>query len=143
MTKELPAGFNHDMSMGTEWVIDARGCDAETLADIEQLKLLFERIVSDLELNVLGDISWHKFSGPGGVTGIALLSESHLTCHTYPEFGAASFNLYCCRNRTAWPWEKMLRDLLGATEVNVRVLERLSYAKANDTKLEEIGQWAS
>lgn len=122
-------------------MVDASGCNAETLADIDRLKLIFERIIHDLELHVLGDISWHKFPEPGGVTGIALLSESHLTCHTYPEFGAASFNLYCCRNRTTWPWEKMLRELLGATDVNVRVFERLSYAKGN--KLEEIGQWAS
>ena len=129
------------MSLGTEWVVDASGCDAETLADIDRLKLIFERIIHDLELHVLGDISWHKFPEPGGVTGIALLSESHLTCHTYPEFGAASFNLYCCRNRTTWPWERMLREMLGATEVNARVLERLS--DANETKLEEIGQWAS
>lgn len=129
------------MSLGTEWVVDASGCDAETLADIDRLKLIFERIIHDLELHVLGDISWHKFPGPGGVTGLAMLSESHLTCHTYPEFGAASFNLYCCSNRTTWPWEKMLRELLGATEVNVRVFERLIYA--NDPTLEEIKQWAS
>lgn len=129
------------MSLGTEWVIDARGCNAETLANVEQLKLLFERIIRDLELHVLGDISWHKFPGPGGVTGLALLSESHLTCHTYPEFGAASFNLYCCRNRTTWPWEEMLRELLDATEVNVRVLKRLSHSC--DNRLEEIEQWTS
>ena len=129
------------MSLGTEWVVDARGCSAETLADIAQLKLIFERIIRDLELHVLGDISWHQFPEPGGVSGLALLSESHLTCHTYPEVGAASFNLYCCRNRTTWPWESILRELLGATEVNIRVLERQSYA--NDTQPEEIGQWAS
>jgi S-adenosylmethionine decarboxylase len=129
------------MSLGTEWVVDASGCDAETLADIAHLRLLFDRIIRDLELHVVGEICWHQFPEPGGVTGLALLSESHLTCHTYPEFGAASFNLYCCRNRTTWPWEKMLREMLGATEVNARVLERLSYA--NETKLEEIGQWAS
>ncbi|HEU4478128.1 MAG TPA: S-adenosylmethionine decarboxylase [Pyrinomonadaceae bacterium] len=129
------------MSLGTEWVVDAGGCDAEALADIDRLKLVFERIIHDLELRVLGDISWHKFPEPGGITGIALLSESHLTCHTYPEFGAASFNLYCCRNRTTWAWGRMLREMLGATEVNIRVLERLSYT--NETKLEEIGQWAS
>ena len=129
------------MSLGTEWVVDASGCDVKRLADIAQLKLVFERIIHDLELNVLGEISWHQFPEPGGVTGLALLSESHLTCHTYPEFGAASFNLYCCRDRTTWPWEKMLRELLGATEVKIRVLGRLNYT--NDTTLEEIGQWAS
>ena len=129
------------MSLGTEWVIDASGCNPETLADVDQLKLIFDRIISDLQLHVLGEISWHKFPGPGGVTGLALLSESHLTCHTYPEFRAASFNLYRCGNRTSWPWETMLRELLGANEVTIRVFERLSYA--NETTLEEITQCAS
>ena len=129
------------MSLGTEWVIDASGCNAEALSDVNQLKLIFDRVIHDLELKVIGDISWHQFPEPGGVTGLALLSESHLACHTYPEFGAASFNLYCCRNRTTWPWERMLREMLGATEVNVRVFERLIYA--NDPTVKEIGQWAS
>ena len=117
------------MSLGTEWVIDASGCDPELLADLDRLKLIFDRLIRDLELNVLGEISWHKFPGPGGITGLALLSESHLTCHTYPEFGAASFNLYRCSTRTTWEWERMLREMLGATEVTVRVFERLVQSK--------------
>jgi S-adenosylmethionine decarboxylase len=126
------------MSLGTEWVIDASGCRSETLADIDELKLIFDRIIRDLDLHVLGEISWHQFAETAGVSGLALLSESHLACHTYPEFGAATFNLYHCRNRNAWPWERMLRELLGATEVNVRVCERL--ISAPDSKLEEIRQ---
>jgi len=31
------------------------------------------------------------------VTGLLLLTESHLACDTFPERGFASFNLYCCR----------------------------------------------
>jgi S-adenosylmethionine decarboxylase len=69
-------------------------------------------------------VVWHQFSLPAGVSGLALLSESHLTCHTYPEFRAATFNLYCCRNRDSWPWETMLQEMLGATRVTVRVLDR-------------------
>ena len=129
------------MALGTEWVIDASGCSPESLADIDQLKFVFDRIICDLELHVLGEISWHQFPFPGGITGLALLSESHLTCHTYPEFGAASFNLYCCRNRSAWPWEQMLGQFLGASEVKIRVFERLSHSK--QTALEEIGQCAN
>ena len=128
------------MALGTEWVIDASGCNPDKLADIQQLKLVFDRIIRDLELHVLGEISWHQFPSPGGITGLALLSESHLTCHTYPEFGAASFNLYCCRNRSAWPWQEQLEDLLGATEVNVRVFERLTHS---NSAVEEISQCAS
>src|SRR5215203_130923 len=113
------------MTLGTEWLIDASGCDTKVLADLDRLRAVFDRIIGDLELNVLGEIAWHKFDHPGGVSGLALLSESHLACHTYPEFGAATFNLYCCRERTRWPWKIMLKELLGATEVRVRTFERI------------------
>jgi S-adenosylmethionine decarboxylase len=112
------------MNLGTEWLIDANGCDPTALADLDRLRAIFERIIRDLNLNVLGEIAWHQFDQPNGISGLALLSESHLACHTYPEFHAATFNLYCCRNRTAWSWETTLKEMLGATEVKVRVFER-------------------
>ena len=127
------------MTLGTEWLIDASGCDADALADIERLRAVFSRVINDLNLNVVGEIAWATFPHPGGVSGLALLSESHLTCHTYPEFRAATFNLYCCRNRAAWPWEKMLTEMLGATEVRVRVFERMLHESQSTPELEEAG----
>ena len=112
------------MTLGTEWLIDASGCDAAALADLDRLRAIFNRVIRDLDLNVLGEIAWHQFDHPGGVSGLALLSESHLTCHTYPEFRAATFNLYCCRERASWTWETTLKEMLGATEVKVRLFER-------------------
>ena len=121
------------MTLGTEWLIDASGCDPTVLADLDRLKAVFDRIISDLELNVLGEIAWHQFDHPGGVSGLALLSESHLSCHTYPEFGAATFNLYCCRNRASWTWETTLKEMLGATDVTVRKFERMNREDAHTT----------
>ena len=114
------------MTLGTEWLVDASGCDPAALADINRLQTVFDRIISDLDLHVLGEIAWHKFDSPGGVTGLAMLSESHLACHTYPEFRAATFNLYCCRDRASWPWAQMVKQMLGAVEVNVRTFERIA-----------------
>ena len=113
------------MTLGTEWLIDASGCDTAALVDLDRLRAIFNRVITDLELNVLGEIAWRQFGHPGGISGLALLSESHLSCHTYPEFRAATFNLYCCRERTSWSWETILKEMLGATEVNVRVFERM------------------
>jgi len=121
------------MTLGTEWLIDASGCDAAALADLDRLRAVFDRVIRDLDLNVLGDIAWHQFDHPGGISGLALLSESHLSCHTYPEFGAATFNLYCCRNRASWTWETMLKEMLGAAEVNVRMFERMIQTDAHAT----------
>ena len=112
------------MNVGTEWLIDAEGCDPDTLRDEPALRRLCAAIVADLDLRVVGEPAWHQFPWPGGVTGLFLLTESHLACHTYPEFGVATFNLYCCRARPAWPWQGRLREALGATTVTVRALPR-------------------
>ena len=113
------------MTLGTEWLIEASGCDEAALADLDRLRAVFNRVIHDLDLNVLGEIQWHQFDHPGGVSGLALLSESHLTCHTYPEFRAATFNLYCCRERASWTWETTIKEMLGAKEVKVQVFERV------------------
>lgn len=61
----------------------------------------------------------HVFGGPGGVTAMYLLAESHLTIHTFPETGVATVNLYVCKPRTAPDWRMLLVDALGATDVSI------------------------
>lgn len=110
---------------GIEWLVDATGCRPEALRDSVLLRTLCERVLMDLDLHAVGNGLWHQFPEPGGLTGLYLLTESHLACHTYPEFGAASFNLYCCRERASWPWDQRLREALGAQTVTVRTAARL------------------
>lgn len=112
------------MEIGTEWLIEAAGCRPEALRDREILHSLFERILDDLALTALHEPLWHVFPGEGGITGFVMLTESHLACHTYPEHGVATFNLYCCRPRPDWPWHDHLVRTLGATEVRIRSVER-------------------
>jgi len=112
------------LTVGTEWLIEASGCDAGALRDVERLRGVFARAVRELGLRVVGEPLWHKFPGEGGVTGLAMLTESHLACHTYPEFRVAAFNLYCCRERPEWPWAARLGEMIGAAEVCVRSVSR-------------------
>jgi S-adenosylmethionine decarboxylase len=100
------------MNVGTEWLVDAEGCAAELLRDINAVRCLCDEVIADLDLRVVGEPMWHQFPQPGGVTGLYLLTESHLACHTFPETGLATFNLYCCRPRPAFAWEERLRALL-------------------------------
>jgi len=111
------------MIVGTEWLIEAAGCEPSTLRDEQLLRQLFDRIMSDLGLKSVGAV-WHKFDGEGGVTGLIALTESHLACHTYPEHGTATFNLYCCRTRPEWDWEGQLTHSLSARTVKVSRIER-------------------
>ncbi len=110
--------------VGTEWVIDALGCDENSLRDLSKIIALAHDIVADLGLKVVGDPQSHQFPYPGGVTLLFMLSESHLTCHTYPEHRLATFNLHCCRERETWPWSQELRQRIAASEVTVRKIIR-------------------
>src|SRR6476620_507415 len=109
------------MIVGFEWIIDAAECDAAALRDTEILRAVFAAIISDLQLKTIGEPTWHKFPGEGGVTGMVMLTESHLACHTYPEHNAATFNLYCCRERPEWNWAANLKEMLGAKRVTVKI----------------------
>ncbi|MEP6925611.1 MAG: S-adenosylmethionine decarboxylase [Pyrinomonadaceae bacterium] len=114
-----------NMIVGTEWLVEATGCHIEKLRDVTTLQSVFARIITDLELKLVGEQLWHQFSAPGaGITGLAMLTESHLACHTYPEHKAATFNLYCCRTRPEWNWILNLQNLLGAKNVEVLKIER-------------------
>jgi S-adenosylmethionine decarboxylase len=112
------------MSDGVEWLIDAEGCVPDRLRDESALRAVAASLIETLGLHVLGAPLWHQFPWPGGWTGMYLLGESHLTCHTFPEHGRASWNLYCCRPRPAWNWERELTERLGAGRVSVRCVPR-------------------
>jgi S-adenosylmethionine decarboxylase len=115
------------MTPGWETIVDAVGCSAGALGDLAVMRGLCERLVADLELVVVGQPQWHTFPSPGGVTGLYLLSESHLACHTYPEFGLATFNLYCCRERAVWDWRRWLEQELGAKHLDIHIVARGEY----------------
>jgi S-adenosylmethionine decarboxylase len=111
------------MHGGTEWLVDAYGCAPAKLRDRAVVIALLDRIVRDMELHVVST-AVHVFGGHSGITALYLLSESHLTIHTFPETGLATLNAYCCTPRAAALWEVVIRELLAARDVTVREVPR-------------------
>ena len=109
---------------GQEWLVDVSGCSVALLRDVDALKNIFAELIAMLQLTVVGTPQWNIFPGEGGVTGLALLSESHLAVHTFPEHGYAAFSVYSCRAAKTPDFDTVLRARLHASSVSVHVVER-------------------
>jgi S-adenosylmethionine decarboxylase len=111
------------MNCGCEWIVEAHACDPAALSDGRALRGLFTRLIDEMSLHLVSDPQWHLFPG-GGITGLALLQESHIACHTFPEHRSLCLNVFCCRPRPDWDFETYLRREFGAVSVEVRRLNR-------------------
>src|SRR5438445_1554512 len=109
---------------GIEWVVEAFGCSSQSLRDVAVLQHLFSGIIREMKLRPVGETQWHQFPGTGGITGMCLLAESHLACHTFPEYHSLCLNIFCCRPRAEWDFGEYLRREFAASAVNVRRIER-------------------
>jgi S-adenosylmethionine decarboxylase len=111
-------------NLGEEWIVDAGQCDPALLRDLEGIRAMLAELTTALALNVVKDPLFHKFDGEGGITGLFLLGESHLACHTYPEHQSLTLNLYSCRPKPAFGYEALLSRHVGAKRVVVRRVDR-------------------
>src|SRR5271154_7181153 len=110
---------------GVEWIIEAFGCSPESLKDASVLRALFDEIIHEMKLRPVSAPQWHQFPGTGGITGLCLLAESHLACHTFPEHGSMCLNLFCCVPRAECNFKVILERLFEAKRVTVRQLARV------------------
>jgi S-adenosylmethionine decarboxylase proenzyme len=92
--------FSTTQCSGKHLIIDIKNIpNTETINNInniEKLKTMMDNICEKYEFQVLNKIE-HKFD-PQGLSIIYLLSESHMTIHTFPERNYIAFDLYTCRN---------------------------------------------
>ncbi len=112
------------MMTGVEWLVEAFDCDPSSLSDLGKLEALLDSMSAELPLHQAGSPMWHRFPAPGGITGLCLLAESHFAVHTFPEHRSMTLNLFCCRPRPEWDFERYLAREFGAGRVAVRRLER-------------------
>ena len=87
-------------TVGVHCILELKGCPSHLLDD-EQLILETMIAASQRAMSTLLDITSHKFE-PQGVTALALLAESHISIHTWPESGYAAVDIFTC-GETARP----------------------------------------
>ena len=66
----------------------------------------------------------HGFGEGGGVTGVALLAESHITVHTWPERGYAAFDVFMCGNCEARHAARVIEQAVPDATIDIHSVER-------------------
>ena len=89
-------------ALGRHILAEIHGCDANVLNDITGVEEIMVKAALTAGAEVR-EVAFHKFS-PQGVSGVVVISESHLAVHTWPEHGYAAVDVFTCGD-TVNPWD--------------------------------------
>lgn len=89
-------------ALGTHIIVELSECNAEILSDVDQVSSILVAAAKAANAEVL-QTAFHRFS-PQGVSGVVVIAESHLSIHTWPEYGYAAMDIYTCGDNTQ-PWK--------------------------------------
>ncbi len=110
-------------ALGRHLLLELKDCHREVLNDLSFLKGLLLAAAGEAGATVLGE-SFHQFN-PCGVSGVVIISESHLFIHTWPECGYAAVDIFTCGN-SVQPGKaaQMLITKLGAKNHSILEIQR-------------------
>lgn len=82
--------------VGHHYIAEASGCTPEIIGKVETVEQILVRAAEVAKVTIWS-ISFHRFS-PNGVSGVVVISESHLSVHTWPEYGYVALDIFTCGN---------------------------------------------
>lgn len=120
------------VAVGEHLLLDLYGVAPALLRDAHALEAVLREAADALGATVL-HAHLHRFDSlrsglpageQGGVTGVLLLAESHLSIHTWPEHGFAAIDAFMCGTGTTHGARAVFERALAPERVDVRVARR-------------------
>lgn len=108
--------------VSSHFLIDAWRCSPALLDDVDVVRDAVERAVEAAGATMV-ELDFHRFASQG-VTAVALLAESHLAVHTWPERGYFAADLFSCGTGDVERAVEILRESFAAGEVRVQMILR-------------------
>jgi len=102
---------------GTHLIIDLWGC--EGIDDIDRIDMAMRGCVEAAGATLL-HIHLHHFTPNSGVSGVAVLAESHISVHSWPECGYAAFDVFMCGDAQPHKAVDVLKAAFSPSRVEVK-----------------------
>lgn len=106
---------------GMHLIIDCLG--AENLSCLETVERCMKDAVEAAGASLL-HIHLHHFSPSGGISGVAVLAESHISIHSWPEYGFAALDVFMCGGAEPMKTIDIIKAALRPRELRVEELRR-------------------
>ena len=106
---------------GVHLIVDLHG--ARNLDDAPRVQQALQDCVQAAGATLL-HIHLHRFEAHGGVSGVAVLAESHIAVHTWPEFGYAAFDVFMCGQADPHRTLDVLQRAFQPARIEVQALRR-------------------
>ncbi len=107
--------------MAIQMIADLYGC-SDILDDAEAITEVAHKAIEFVGASIVEECV-HKFE-PIGVTYFAVISTSHFSIHTWPEYGYAAVDIFSCKDEVAEGISEMLKKLFCAKDISLRQIER-------------------
>ncbi|MDA8637625.1 adenosylmethionine decarboxylase [Rhodospirillales bacterium] len=101
---------------GTHLIIDVYG--GSFLDDLKLVEDALRKAVDAAGATLL-HIHLHHFTPNGGISGVAVLAESHISIHTWPECGYAALDVFMCGEANPHATIEILRDAFAPERIAV------------------------
>ncbi|MCS7249590.1 MAG: adenosylmethionine decarboxylase [candidate division WOR-3 bacterium] len=109
-------------------VADFYGIRKDIISHMKPVKKILREAIEKAKLSVIGS-RFFQFN-PHGVTGIFLLKESHVSIHTWPEYGYAAIDIFTCKDdESAFIAYNYLLEKLKPKKVKKRIIIRELWKK--------------
>lgn len=103
-------------------LVELHGCKPSILDDIDTITDMMVNTAHEMSVTIL-DVRARKFE-PQGVTALVMIAESHLSIHTWPEYGYAAVDVFTCNGEIPDSVLSRISDTLKATQVHAIEVKR-------------------
>lgn len=103
-------------------IVDLYGCRCSRFDDMDYIKEVIHKVCSRIHADIVEEC-YHKFT-PIGISAAAIITTSHLSIHTWPEYGYAAVDIFSCREEIPGEICQVLTELFEADDTKTRLITR-------------------